>query len=82
MIKWIVIALATLGLAVLMYAVASTLLPPMAEAQRKGTFVPWVLTWAMVWESIMMAIGVAGFLVATALGKVGSTRHHVAAGRS
>jgi hypothetical protein len=80
-IKWLLSALLTLGVAAVSWKIGATLMPPMSEAQRKGTLIPWVLTWGMVWETIALAVLVAGFLVVTGLSKGHPHQPQVAAGR-
>ena len=80
-VRWIFGAIVAAGLAAVTVMIATTLLPPMTEAQRKGTFVPWVLTWGMVWETVLLALVVAGFLFVTGLNKGRSQQPHAAAGR-
>ena len=79
-LPWTVGAILVLAVGVAILAVSSTLLPPAAEAHQKGTYVPWVITWGMVWTSVAMALAVAGTLFTTAFAKP-SASHHVPAGR-
>jgi hypothetical protein len=67
--KWILVAILTLLLAWITVNIGETLLPPSAEAQRKGIFVPWVITWGMVWGTVVLAVAVAGSLFMTGLNK-------------
>jgi hypothetical protein len=80
-VRWILGAIITLGVAVVTEMIGSTLLPPMAEAQRKGTIIPWMITWGIVWGTVVLAVAVAGSLFATGLSKGRSQGPHVAAGR-
>jgi hypothetical protein len=80
-VRWILGAIITLGVAVVTEMIGSTLLPPMAEAQRKGTITPWMITWGMVWGTVALAVVVAGFLVVTGLSKGHAQEPHVAARR-
>jgi hypothetical protein len=70
-VRWIAVAVAVLGLAALSLILGTYLLPPRAVAERRGTLAPWVLTWGMVWLSVLSAVTLAGFLIATSLGRVG-----------
>jgi hypothetical protein len=70
-VRWIAIAVAVLGLAAFSVALGTNLLPPRAVAEAKGTLGPWVLTWGMVWLSVLSAVTLAGFLIATSLGRAG-----------
>lgn len=69
-VQWMVAAVAVLGLAGFSVALGMNLLPPRTVAEAKGTLGPWVLTWGMVWLSVLSAVTLAGFLIATGLGKV------------
>ena len=70
-VQWMVVAAAVLGLAAFSVTLGLNLLPPRTVAEAKGTLGPWVLTWGMVWLSVLSAVTLAGFLIATGLGKVG-----------
>ena len=69
-VKWIISALAVLALMGICLAVAITLLPPGAVAETKGTLVPWLFTWGMIWATIAMGVVIAGYMVGIGLGKV------------
>ena len=69
--QWLVGAVAVLGLAAFSIALGTNLLPPRAVAEAKGTLGPWILTWGMVWITVLASVILAGFLVATSLGKEG-----------
>ena len=71
-IKWIVGALAVLALMGIGIAVGMTLLPPGAVADTKGTLIPWLFTWGMIWATTAMGVVIAGFMVGIGLGKVDS----------
>ena len=66
-VKWAVGALAVLGIAVGSVVLGLNLLPPGEIASGKGTWVPWMLTWAMIWITVLVAIGVAGAMAAYGL---------------
>ena len=78
-LKWLAGAILVLAVGVAILMVSSTLLPPGTEAQQKGTYIPWVLTWGMVWTSVVMDLAVAGSLFTTAFGK--GHESHVPVGR-
>ena len=68
--KWIVGALAVLALMGICFAVALTLLPPGAEASTKGTLIPWLITWGMIWATAVMGVVIAGYMVSIGVRKV------------
>jgi len=70
-IRWMVVAVAVLGLAAFSLVVGANLLPARAVAEARGTLAPLVLTWGMIWLSVLAAITLAGFLVAASLGRLG-----------
>lgn len=72
-VQLIVVAVAVLGLAAFSVALGTNLLPPRAVAEAKGTLGPWILTWGMVWMAVLASVILAGFLVATSLGKAGGS---------
>jgi len=53
----------SLVLAVSSWVFGLSLLPSMALAQERGTFVPWLVTWTMIWLTTLSAVALAGFLV-------------------
>lgn len=69
-VKWIVGALAVLALTGIGVMVGRTLLPPGALAQTKGTLVPWLLTWGMIWATTVMGVVIAGYMVGIGLNKI------------
>jgi len=71
-VKWIAGAVGVVALIGVCLVVSMTLMPPEAEVQVKGTFVPWVITWGMVWLTAAMGLAIAGFMVAVGLGKFSS----------
>lgn len=71
-VKWIVGALAVLALMGLCVTFGISLLPPAAEAQTKGTLIPWIVTWGMIWATTAMGVAVAAYMVGIGLGKVSS----------
>ena len=68
-VQLIVAAVAVLGLAIFSVVLGTNLLPTRAVAEAKGTLGPWILTWGMVWMAVLASVILAGFLVATSLGK-------------
>jgi hypothetical protein len=69
-VKWIVGALAVLALMGVGIMVGMELLPPGAEAMTKGTLVPWLFTWGMIWATTAMGIVIAVYMVGIGLRKV------------
>lgn len=72
-VQLIVAAVAVLGLAAFSVTLGANLLPSRAAAEAKGTLGPWILTWGMVWMAVLASVILAGFLVATSLGKTESS---------
>ena len=70
-VQWIVLAVAVLGLAAFSLVLGTSLLPARAVAEAKGTMGPWILTWGMVWMTVLASVILACFLVAASLGKAG-----------
>jgi hypothetical protein len=56
-------AIAALVLTAANWAFGLHLLPSMAEAQEGGIFVPWSITWGMIWMTTIAGILLAGFLL-------------------
>lgn len=73
-VKWIIAAIAVLGLAAGCVMFGVNLLPPRIVAEERGTVAPWLLTWAMIWMTALIAVAIAAFLVATAVGKVSQSQ--------
>ena len=71
---WIVLAavVAALGLAGVYLGVS--LVPPREIAAERGTVAGWWIIWTVIGLSTLMALSIAGFLVAAGLGKVPETR--------
>ena len=69
-VKWMVSALAVLALMGIGVMVGMTLLPPEAEAATKGTLIPWLVTWGMIWATAAMGVVIAGYMAGVGLGKV------------
>ncbi len=69
-VKWIVCAVAVLVLMGICITVGLTLLPAGAVARTRGTFVPWLITWGMIWATTVMGVVLAGHMVGVGLGKV------------
>ena len=48
------------------------LMPPREVAQGKGTIIPWVMTWGLVWTTALAGVIVSCYMVAAGLGKTHS----------
>ena len=69
-IGWIVGAVAVLCLAAWALILGTTLLPEFAVMQSKlNTVMPLIITWGMIWITILSAVALAGFLIMTGLSK-------------
>ena len=73
-VKWIVGAIAVLGLAVVSLILGQTLLPSSSVAQKGGTEVPWLLTWGVILVTALIAVAIAGFLMVTGVSKLRRSR--------
>jgi len=71
-IPWIVAAVAVFGLAAVSLMLGRTLLPARLTAQAKGSLIPWVITWGMIWGTALIGVTVAGFLFVVGVSKVRS----------
>ena len=71
-VKWFGGALVTLCFSAITLMLGANLLPTGAAAQKKGTYVPWVLTWGMLWGTALTGVILAAFMVMYATGKVRS----------
>jgi hypothetical protein len=58
-------ALATLGLGVIVIILGQNLILPLPVATERGAGVPWYITWAMVWVTVLCAVALGGFLIAS-----------------
>jgi hypothetical protein len=72
-LKWIVGAIATLGVTVVSVLLGNTLLPARTIAVGKGLAVPWVFTWGLIWETVLFGVIIAGFMFI--MGFKGGTHH-------
>jgi hypothetical protein len=66
---WIVAAVVVLALGAIGVLFGVNLLPAREVAEAKGTYAPWLGTWIMIWTVVAMTVILAGFLLATALGR-------------
>jgi hypothetical protein len=65
----VVAALVTFVLAVAVIILGQNLILPLNVAAERGAGVPWYLTWAMVWVTVLCAVALGGFLIASTVRK-------------
>jgi hypothetical protein len=65
----VVAALVTFVLAVAAIILGQNLILPLNVAADRGAGVPWYLTWAMVWVTVLCAVALGGFLIASTVRK-------------
>ena len=65
----VVTALVTFALAVTVIILGQNLILPLNVAAERGAGVPWYLTWAMVWVTVLCAVALGGFLIASTVRK-------------
>jgi hypothetical protein len=58
-------ALVTFALAVAVIILGRNLILPLPVAAERGAGVPWYITWAMVWVTVLCAVALGGFLIAS-----------------
>jgi hypothetical protein len=78
-LQWIVLAVVVLALGAIGIVLGLSLVPPRVVAIERGTVAGWWIVWTVIWLSTLMAIAVAGFLLAAGLGKVPETSDRSAA---
>lgn len=69
-VGWIAGAIGVLGLAAVSLSLGMGLMPSRMAAQEKGTLVPWFLTWGMISTTALIAVVIAGFIIAIAVSQV------------
>lgn len=68
---WILLGIATLGLSALTLIFGSNMLPASESMQGKlGTIAPLIITWGMIWITVVMSVVLAIYVFAYGLGKV------------
>ena len=72
-LQWMVLAIVVLLLALLGLTLGTNLVGSREAAVERGTVAGWWIVWIVIGLSTLMALTVAGFLVAAALGKVPET---------
>lgn len=65
-LKWIVGALIVLSLAALAVMLGMDLMPARVVAQGKGTLIPWLFTWGLIWVSALCGVVVAIYMFVNA----------------
>ena len=74
-IGWIAGAVVVLGLAAWALILGSNLLPAFEVMQSKlNTVMPLIITWGMIWITVLSAVALAGFLIMTGLSKARESR--------
>jgi hypothetical protein len=61
----VVAALVTFGLGIAVIILGQNLILPLPVATERGAGVPWYITWAMVWVTVLCAVALGGFLIAS-----------------
>ena len=61
----IVAAIVTFGVAITNYILGQNLILSLPVATERGAGVPWYITWAMVWVSVLCCVVLGGFLIAS-----------------
>jgi hypothetical protein len=65
----VIAALVTFGMGVAVIILGQNLILPLPVATERGAGVPWYITWAMVWVTVLCAVALAGFLIASTVRK-------------
>lgn len=65
----VISALVTFGLGVAVIILGQNLILPLPVATERGAGVPWYITWAMVWVTVLCAVALGGFLVTSTVRK-------------
>lgn len=65
----VVAALVTFGIGVAVIILGQNLILPLPVATERGAGVPWYITWAMVWVTVLCAVALGGFLIASTVRK-------------
>ena len=70
---WIVLGVATLVLSAGALLFGVSLLPPAETMQGKlGTIAPLIITWGMIWLTVVSGVGLAIYIFAYGTGKISS----------
>ena len=65
----ILAALVTFGLAIAVLILGQNLILSLPVATERGAGVPWYITWGMVWVTVLCAVTLGGFLLASTVRK-------------
>lgn len=65
----VIAALVTFAIGVAVIILGQNLILPLPVATERGAGVPWYITWAMVWVTVLCAIALGGFLIASTVRK-------------
>jgi hypothetical protein len=63
-ITLIVAAIVTFGIAIANIILGQNLILPLSVMIERAGGMPWYITWAMVWLSVLCALALGGFLIA------------------
>ena len=59
----VIAALVTFGVAVTVIILGQNLILPLPVAAERGAGVPWYITWAMVWVTVLCAVALGTFFI-------------------
>ena len=65
----VIAALVTFVMGVAVIILGQNLILPLPVATERGAGVPWYITWAMVWVTVLCAVALGGFLIASTVRK-------------
>ena len=65
----IVAAIVTFGIAIATYILGQNLILPLSVMVDRAGAMPWYITWAMVWVSVLCAVALGGFLIVATVRK-------------
>ena len=68
-VAMITAALVTFGIGIALLIAGQHLILPLPVMQQRAGGMPWYITWAMVWVTVLCAIGLGGFLIAATVKK-------------
>ena len=57
-------AIVTFGIAITNYILGKNLTLPLEVMRERAGAMPWYITWAMVWVSVLCCVVLGGFLIA------------------
>jgi hypothetical protein len=65
----IVAAITTFGVGIALLIAGQNLILPLPVMQQRAGGMPWYLTWAMVWITVLCAVALGGFLISAVVRK-------------